>query len=336
MSTETPAPESEDTRQAERRERLSSVVNFATSAAFHLGLILLMLFIVNPPGEKKKPFVPSFVPRDIVSNNSKMLPSKPTEHGTRRDESARRPTTPMPDPHPPVAPTVPDGKPNPTWKPPGEPGEPGEPTPGIGKDPRGKGDPRILTPPYTARRVVFLIDKSGSMFDFFDHLRVHLARVVARMEPYQKFELIFFDEGAEAWQGRLVSASGGRKRAARQFMNGIRTDGRTKPDKAIRMALALKPDLMFILSDGEFDTKVVDLIAKLNKGRKTQINTLYAHEQEGGQADNLRRIAQENRGQYRRIGAGDLNTPAPRPRPRGYAPMPARVYPVTYTVERWQ
>ena len=336
MSTETPAPESEDTRQAERQERLSSVVNFATSAAFHLGLILLMLFIVNPPGEKKKPFEMASVHVDIRSNRPKMLPFKPIERGTRRDESARRPTTPMPDPHRPVAPVVPDGKSKPTWKPPGEPGELGEPTPGIGDGDRGEGSPQDPFPTHTAKRVVFLIDKSGSMFDFFDHLRVHLAQVVTDMEPYQKFELIFFDEGAEAWQGRLVGASGGRKRAARQFMNGIRTDGRTKPDKAIRMALALKPDLMFILSDGEFDTKVVDLIAKLNKGRKTQINTLYAHEQEGGQADNLRRIAQENRGQYRRIGAGDLNTPAPRPRPRGYAPMPARVYPVTYTVERWQ
>lgn len=336
MFTETPAPESEDLRQAERQERLSSVVNFAASAAFHLGLILIMLFIVTPGREnRKESFEMTFVPKNIVDNHETMIPSKLVEHGTHSDRFAQRPTTPMPNPHRPIAPTVSEGELSFPLSPSGKLGEPKL---GFGKRNRGKGSPDPVFPTRAAKRVVFLIDKSGSMFDFFDHLRVHLAQVVTDMKPYQKFELIFFDERAEAWQGRLVNASGGRKRAASRFMNGIVTNGQTKPDRAIRMALALKPDLMFILSDGEFDAKVVSLIAKLNKGRKTQINTLYAHEHEGGRADNLRRIAQENRGRYRRIGTGDLGMPArrPRPQPRGYTPMSAHVYPVAYTVDRWQ
>jgi hypothetical protein len=84
----------------------------------------------------------------------------------------------------------------------------------------------------------------------------------------------------------------------------------TNPSLAILRALQLKPDAVFLLSDGLFDSSVVTLIPRLREhlldpegdGVKEQemqtlrINTIAFMSDEGGPL--LERIACENDGQY--------------------------------------
>jgi Mg-chelatase subunit ChlD len=75
----------------------------------------------------------------------------------------------------------------------------------------------------------------------------------------------------------------------------IEPDGGTDPRPAMKQALSLKPDAVFLLSDGEFPQGTVDEVAKLNT-RKIPIHCV---DLAGGLAgDHLKKIAEASGGQY--------------------------------------
>jgi hypothetical protein len=72
---------------------------------------------------------------------------------------------------------------------------------------------------------------------------------------------------------------------------------------SMRLALQMKPEAIFLLTDGEFDSSDIamlrDEIATGNKDLLTQINTIaFASEND---VQSLQAIAQENNGTYRRV-----------------------------------
>jgi hypothetical protein len=75
----------------------------------------------------------------------------------------------------------------------------------------------------------------------------------------------------------------------------IEPDGGTDPKAAMGMALALRPDAVFLLSDGDYPDGSVESIARRNT-RKVPIHCV---DLSGGLAgDCLSRIARESGGQY--------------------------------------
>src|SRR5205085_9566442 len=74
----------------------------------------------------------------------------------------------------------------------------------------------------------------------------------------------------------------------------IEPDGGTDPRGALAQALALRPDAVFLLSDGEYPDGTVEAVAKLNP-RKVPIHCV---DLSGTGGDNLRRIARDSGGQY--------------------------------------
>ena len=71
----------------------------------------------------------------------------------------------------------------------------------------------------------------------------------------------------------------------------------------MRLALQMKPEAIFLLTDGEFDSSDLamlrDEITAGNKESLTQINTIaFASEND---VQSLQTIAQENNGIYRRV-----------------------------------
>jgi hypothetical protein len=325
MPASTPTNRPEETLTPSRQkllDRLAGLGHFAISAAFHVGLILVALFIIIPPSQQPEPFQPGKVGIDLPRPD--MKPADTEDPSKVESQEQHRSRTTM----------VPDAEANRDWRTIGV-GRPQAdlnirgpvdtvPRTGPGRDDRDSGPPLN---PGRARTVVFLIDTSGSMFDRFDYLRVHLGRIIDGLVRYQKFELIFFSDSVEPWRRSLVGASPSNKEAAKRFIQGIVAGGQTRPEAAIRMGLAHRPELMIILSDGEFDSKVV-LVAELNKGHATQIDT-YAYEY-GSVAENLKRIAGQNGGLYRNITVSDLHGQSDSSPSRSYAPMPAQVWPAVY------
>ena len=146
---------------------------------------------------------------------------------------------------------------------------------------------------------VFVVDQSGSMIDDDRLIRakIELLRSVFALQPPQRFEVIFYNEEATPMPGgpQPRPADLKTKNQLTSWLHLIGPDGGTDPRLAIAQAIALQPDAVFLLSDGEFPEGTVERVAKLNP-RKLPIHCV---DMTGGQAGNhLLRIARDSGGQY--------------------------------------
>ncbi len=157
-----------------------------------------------------------------------------------------------------------------------------------------------------AKRVVYVVDRSGSMTDTFQHVRAELTRSISSLRRSQKFHVIFFNAGVPLANPphKLVSAIKAQKKSFFDFLQTVRPDGSTHPEIAMRQALELKPDMIYFLTDGEFDPSLVGKLDQWNSDRKVQIFTI-AYFDPGG-AKLLELIAREHQGAFKFITELDL------------------------------
>ena len=146
---------------------------------------------------------------------------------------------------------------------------------------------------------VFVVDQSGSMIDDdrLTRAKIELRRSILAIQPPQRFEVIFYNDQATPMPGgpMLRPADQRTKDQLTNWLHLIGPDGGTEPRSAVGQALALRPDAVFLLSDGEYPEGTVEAIARVNP-RKIPIHCV---DLTGGQAgDHLQRIARDSGGQY--------------------------------------
>jgi hypothetical protein len=176
------------------------------------------------------------------------------------------------------------------------------------------------------QRFVFIVDSSRSMIgDKFSAAKKELRQAVRRLDSDQSFYVIFFDNNIQRISLRddgqpesdFVPLTDANVAKFEAWLDGVECEPWTNPYEALQIAIGLKPDVVFLLSDGEFTDRgqTMRYLAKERVRRnpetkeKTQlvIHTVGFYERDGEKG--LRRIAQQFRGQYRFV-----------PPPDGYAP----------------
>ena len=150
-------------------------------------------------------------------------------------------------------------------------------------------------------KFVFVVDRSGSMSN--DRLRAakqELVRSISAMKRGFEFYVIFYSDDPLPMPGnQLVTVSEQSKRRVFSWFNRIHPAGGTNPSDAMRMALNLNPDAVWLLTDGEFGTEVLQVISRPRVMKRTQIHTIAFYSNKGEVL--LKQIARENNGQYRYV-----------------------------------
>ena len=126
---------------------------------------------------------------------------------------------------------------------------------------------------------------------------IELRRSVFALREPQRFEVIFYNSESIPMPGGPIprSADQQAKNQLRSFLRLIDPDGGTDPRPAMKQALSLRPDAVFLLSDGAFPDGTVDELTRLNKHKVP----IHCVDLTGGLAgDHLKRIAEANNGQY--------------------------------------
>ncbi len=157
------------------------------------------------------------------------------------------------------------------------------------------------------RSIVYVVDRSGSMVDTFNHVRAELRRSISALRRSQKFHVVFFNSGEplENLPERLVNAIDANKEQFFTFLAGVTPGGGTKPERALRRGLALEPDLLYLLSDGiNFDPDLPRKLDDWNRARKTKIYTI-AYLDQGGR-EMLEGIARQHGGEFKFVSEDDL------------------------------
>jgi uncharacterized protein with von Willebrand factor type A (vWA) domain len=156
------------------------------------------------------------------------------------------------------------------------------------------------------RRIVFVLDRSGSMVDSIDFLKCEVKRAVRALDSDVAFHVVFFSSGppVEMPTKALVSATDANKESAARFIDSIIAHGQTDPSEALRIAFAREPDVIYLLTDGEFDPAIAPLIRRLNPGGNVAVHTVGFIYDAGEPL--LERIARENGGLYRFVSEAEL------------------------------
>lgn len=112
-----------------------------------------------------------------------------------------------------------------------------------------------------ASDIVYIVDASGSMVGALPVVLEHLQRSITRLARHQRFQVIFF--GREEYESaphpgdvregvpttRLIRATPENVREVLAWTNTVLPGGRSDPVPALRRALWLRPDAVFLLSN---------------------------------------------------------------------------------------
>jgi hypothetical protein len=148
------------------------------------------------------------------------------------------------------------------------------------------------------RVFVYVVDCSGSMADDERLLRakLELRRSLAALRFPQRYLVIFYNDRPWPMPGGIpCSADPTARSQTFTWLSLIDAEGETDPRGALGLALGLRPDAVFLLSDGAFPAGTVVAIARQNP-RKVPIHCI---DLAGGAAGHdLEQIAQDSGGQY--------------------------------------
>jgi Mg-chelatase subunit ChlD len=128
-------------------------------------------------------------------------------------------------------------------------------------DPVSPGDrPRFFDFEIKGRRVAFVCDRSGSMSDPdgspMAAAKAGLMTSLEALGESQQFHLFFYSDRVTVFTppggpGRPMFADDDTLRNVRRFVDGIAASGGTKHADALAAALAVAPDEVFLLTDGD-------------------------------------------------------------------------------------
>ena len=157
----------------------------------------------------------------------------------------------------------------------------------------------------SGNRFVFICDNSNSMGrGKFETTLYELMKSVNSMGPKQYFYVIFFSDTAYLMfhptpANRMIPATEENKEKLAAWLYTVQMCLQTKGKEAAEAALALRPDVIYILGDGNFTDKTQQILCAPHN-RRTVINTFGMNVNDAGEKE-LTNIAKANKGTFKRV-----------------------------------
>lgn len=102
----------------------------------------------------------------------------------------------------------------------------------------------------------------------FKRLKLELMNSINHLKPDQEFFIIFFNHEAIAMPANgMVSAVAENQARYLNWMQQINAVGDTDPTAALDLALRLRPDVIFFLTDGAFSTDANEIVRSIKQTR---------------------------------------------------------------------
>ena len=152
----------------------------------------------------------------------------------------------------------------------------------------------------TGRNFVFVVDTSGSMSinDRYLRCRAELLRSIGALKYGQKYFVIFFNSQTFVMpENKLVDARPAQITKTQEWCKLAVPSAGTEPWDGLARALRMKPDAIYLLTDGDFDPMVVQRVANAQpQTKKIPIHTICFESLQG--SINLETIAKLTNGTY--------------------------------------
>jgi len=194
---------------------------------------------------------------------------------------------------------------------------------GMGSGPRSK----LFGHGGNVRSLVYVCDASGSMVGRGDDaLKTELKRDIANLSPLQQFNVLIFHQMKDGAQyqrlaDHLLMATPSAKAAAFDFVDRLPFSDVNNPLPALEEAFREQPQLIFLLSHGDFNNRyntttsaeVLAKINQLNASKRVHVNTRLLLGDKNKELENrkdfeaiMNQIASENGGEYKKVYSDEL------------------------------
>jgi hypothetical protein len=158
-------------------------------------------------------------------------------------------------------------------------------------------------------KFVYVFDRSGSMgapgHEALPRVKAELIKSLQTIDEVHQFQIIYYNEQPKIFNptgqpGRLVFGTDQNKATAAKFINSVVADGGTSHLDALRLAIRLRPDVIYLLTDGDdpkLTPKELERIDRLGAG--IIINTIQFGAGPRPAAESfLAKLARQSGGQY--------------------------------------
>jgi hypothetical protein len=162
----------------------------------------------------------------------------------------------------------------------------------------------------TGRRVAFVCDRSGSMSEPQGRplaaAKEELLASLAALGDSQQFHLFVYNDRTTVFtpsggRGRPMFADEETLRSVSRFVRGINAAGGTQHAEALAAAMAVGPDEIFLLTDGELrdDLSAAEFERLSGRLGRTRLHVIQFSGGGAGQSPKLARLATDSGGGYR-------------------------------------
>jgi hypothetical protein len=167
--------------------------------------------------------------------------------------------------------------------------------------------------PICAKRVVFVLDTSGSMRGGkLDAAKVELIRAVKELHKEVFFSIIIFNSNVRIWQQPLVPANDSMKQIAVNVVLEQDARNNTASFDALEAAFNLEPEAIYFLSDGaprggkiDDPGEIISSVSGVNRVRRISIHSIGIDTKADKSVNPFARfmegLAKVNWGQYRAV-----------------------------------
>ncbi len=164
---------------------------------------------------------------------------------------------------------------------------------------RGSGGSSFFGLSAQSERMVFILDVSGSMHGKrIRRAQIEMRQTLEALKPSQQFFIVFFSDGALPMPATgLLPATRDNVALACQWVQQAECGGGTNPLPALLLALDLKPDAIYLLTDGKFPVDVLAAATQQAPGHRTPVSTIAFASKKAERL--LQAIASETGGEYR-------------------------------------
>jgi uncharacterized protein with von Willebrand factor type A (vWA) domain len=152
------------------------------------------------------------------------------------------------------------------------------------------------------------------MLSKMPQLKDELNKAVSALEPVQAFNVVFFsdpDVRPEVLADHLLMANPDNKVKFSTFIQTVNASGSTDPIPGLEFAFSQHPQLIFLLTDGDFpdNDKVLRRVREMDKDKSVRLNTVVftdPKDADKGIVQLMQTLADEFGGQCRVVSPDDL------------------------------
>jgi hypothetical protein len=158
-------------------------------------------------------------------------------------------------------------------------------------------------------KFVYVLDRSGSTEGkVLAAAKAEILASIEKIDDVHQFQLVVYNERPKAFNpagpnGQLAFGTDANRTAVKKFLGTIEADGGTDHEAALSLAVRMRPDVIFLLTDGDKPLLSAGQLARVDRiGPGITIHAIQFGEgpQRGG-AGWMGKLAHQSGGEYRYV-----------------------------------